>query len=169
MSFDIFFQPCRFGTEAVEVQDESTGQTRKILPNEPLTAAELAAVRNVLSNANASAPDNYGCYQVRFTNGGSAEIYGSNLEKGCMVALWGLTAETLKFLFDLLKAGNWTMIPPTRETRAIASSVNAFKRIPEGFPPTAVCESPAELGIILNDGFDIWEKYRDQIVGTDRR
>jgi hypothetical protein len=143
MSFDIFFQPCRFAP-ATEEQDPGTGQARKILPNEPLTAIELAAVQKVLAELNASGADQFGCYRLEFEDGGSAEVFGQNLERGCMVALRGLTKDILRFLFDFLRAGNWVMIPAMRETRAIATSLSSFKHVPEGFPPAVVCQSPAK-------------------------
>ena len=56
MSFDIFFQPCRFRGTTVQKTNTFTGKVQSVLANEPLTAAELEAVQNVLKQANAHGP-----------------------------------------------------------------------------------------------------------------
>ncbi len=164
MSFDIFFMPCRYGDTAVESVDPCTGQTGNTLPNDPLTAAELNAVRRVLANANALDGENSGGGVARFDDSGYAEIYGQDLHKGCMVSLRGMTPDVLNFLFELLLAGNWIMIPTMPQTRAIAASLTAFQRIPHGFPEPTVCNSPEEIGLLINQGFDAWKAYRDRVV-----
>jgi hypothetical protein len=72
MSFEIFFMPCRFGSEEVEQVDPATGETEMVLPNDPLTVAEEEAVRQVLDQAGADGPNEFGSYVVELTDGGSA-------------------------------------------------------------------------------------------------
>jgi hypothetical protein len=69
MSFDIFYQPCRFGDAPIKRKNPFTGDSQAVLPNEPLNAAELKAVQQVLSRAKAAGPDEFGCYVVRFDDG----------------------------------------------------------------------------------------------------
>jgi hypothetical protein len=164
MSFDIFYMPCRFARAPVETVDPHTGQPRKMLPNEPLTAPELAAVRDVLTKANVCLAEN-GFAAARFPDGGYAEVHAHDLQHGCTVALRGqLTVDVLRFLFSVLQAGNWVMIPAMRETRAIATSPAAFKSVPSEYPKPVVCESYREIGLLLGKGFDAWQAYRDQVV-----
>jgi hypothetical protein len=37
VSFDIFYQPCRFGAEPVEQKNPFTGEVQTVLPVKPLT------------------------------------------------------------------------------------------------------------------------------------
>jgi hypothetical protein len=90
MSFDIFFQSGRFGTTTVQKKNPWTGETQSVLPSEPLTASELKAVQDVLRKVTDSGPDQFGCYVVALADGGGAEVFGDNLEKGWMVAVRGL-------------------------------------------------------------------------------
>lgn len=154
MSFDIFFQPCRF-----------TGDAQAVLSNEPLSPAELKAVQQVLERADAHGPDQHGCYVVQLDDGGGAEVFSSSgLASGCMVALGGITADLLQFLFELLDAGNWVMIPAMADTAAITTAPGSLKGVPGDFPRVVVCSSAQDLGILLADGVQAWEKYRAQVV-----
>ena len=160
MSFDIFFQPCRYGATPVEQRDPSTGQIESVLPNEPLTDAELNTVRAVLCKATIHRRDESGCHVVAVDDGGEAEVYADNLDRGCMVALRGITPGLLQFLIDLLKAGNWSMVPAMEDIVAIVPSLECVKSVPDNFPRRVVCNSAGELGVLLSGGFDAWKKYR---------
>ena len=165
MSFDIFFRTCRYGTTLVEERNPFTGQSRSVLPNGSLTAAELRLVQAVLDKATIQGPDEFGCHVVAVEDGGEAEVFASDLDNGCMVALRGITPGLLQFLFDLLKAGNWSMVPPMEDGTVVVPSLDAVKSVPDDFPPIVVCGSADELGILLSDDVDAWKKYRDQVVG----
>lgn len=167
MSFDIFFQPCRFtGTQVVKT-NPFTGESQSFSSNEPLNDAELKAVRQVLKQANAHGPDEHACYVVQLGDGGGAEIFGDQLATGCMAALRGMTPDLIQFLFDLLKAGNWVMLPAMEDAVAITTSPESMKGIPSDFPRVVVCNSAEELGTLLTNGVHAWEKYRDQVVGAE--
>jgi hypothetical protein len=85
-----------------------------------------------------------------------------------MVALRGITPDVLRLLLDLLRAGNWVMIPAMENTAAIATSPEAFQSVPDGFPDSAICDSIEDLGMFLDRGFQGWKKYRDRVVGDNR-
>jgi hypothetical protein len=160
LSFDVFYQPCRFANNPVE-QEGQTGEAPSVL----LRAAELQAVRNILLKATAHGPDEHGCYVVKMADGGGAEVFSSDLAKGCMVAMRGMTPELVQFLFDLLVAGKWIMLPAMADTVAITNSQGNVIGIPHDFPRIVECASAEELGIILSDGVQAWARYRDQVVG----
>ena len=85
-----------------------------------------------------------------------------------MVALRGITPGLLQFLIDLLKAGNWSMVPAMEDIVAIVPSLESVKKnVPDDFPKIVVCNSADELGILLSGGFRAWKKYRDHVVGDD--
>jgi hypothetical protein len=142
-----------------------TGKAKVVLVNEPLDTAELEAVRKVLERANANGPDEFGCYVVKLDGGGSAEVIGDDLQTGCMVKLWGMTSALSQFLYDLLKAGNWVMLPVMEDTVAITTSPGSISGIPDDFPKVVVCNSHDDLALLLTKGVRAWENYRDQIVG----
>jgi hypothetical protein len=167
MSFDIFFQPCRFCGGTVDMENPFTGQVQSVPFNEPLNATELQAVRWVLDQANGHGPDEDGFYSVECADGGMADVFGNNLANGCMAALRGVTPDLCQFLCDLLKAGNWVMLPAMEGAMAITTSPSCLKDISADFPRVVVCNSPKEISVLLIDGFRGWEKYRDQFVGGD--
>jgi hypothetical protein len=165
VSFDIFYQPCRFGAEPVEQKNPFTGEVQTVLPVQPLSSHDLKAVRDVLENANAVGPDEHSRYLVRFGDGGAAEVYaGDEPETGCMTALRrGLTPDLLRFLFDLLRAADWIMLPAMEGNPAITALPGRAEGFADSFPEV-VCNSAEELGSVLTGGFDGWKRYRDQIV-----
>jgi hypothetical protein len=166
MSFDIFFQPCRFDTEPVEVTNEFTGKTTTERPSIPLSAAELAAVRSALDRPGVSKPDrDDDTYSVDCADGGSAQVFAADLQKSCMFAVYGLTPELVSIMFDVLRAANWVMIPAMEDLMAIAASPDSVQGAPDDFLPVVVCSSATELSTLLIDGFDAWKRYRDRIFG----
>ena len=164
MSFDIFFQPCRFGGKPVTKQNPFTGKGESLVPNEPLTPAEVKAVRAVLKRASAEGPDEFGYFVVETADGGGAEVSGDHLSESCMVSIRGLTPGLLTFLMDLLTAGTWVMLPAMEGNIAITTSPDHVKGVPEDFPEVVTCTSAEDLGILLSGGLKAWKKYRDQVV-----
>jgi hypothetical protein len=165
VSFDLFFQPCRYRGKPIEVKNPFTGKVQTKLPNGQLSASELSAVERVLKKAKAKGPDEHGCYVVELGDGGAAEVFGHDLSTGCMVAVRGMTPHLSRFLFNLLQAGNWVMLPAMEEAVAITTSPTSVKGVPADFPRVVVCDSAEELAVLLADGIRAWEQYRDQVVG----
>ena len=122
MSFDLFYMPSRFGTEPVERKNPFTGEVQTSLPVVPLSAEDVRAVHGVLAGAGARGPDEFGCFVVELGDGGGAEVFASDLETGCMVALRGLTPDLLRFLYDLLGAAEWVLLPAMEGNPAIVTS-----------------------------------------------
>jgi hypothetical protein len=167
MSFDIFFQTGRFGEKRVPKKNPITGKAKMVFPEEPLSTAEVDAVRELLKRVEARGPDEYGCYRVELADGGNAELSAGNLEWGCMATLRGITPNLTHFLFDLLKAGNRVMLPVMEDLVAITASPGSTKGIPEDFPKIVVCNSPDEMRLLLTNGVNAWQRYRDQVVGNE--
>jgi hypothetical protein len=147
LSFDVFFQPCRFAETAVAG---------------PITAAEERAVRSILARACPGGPDEHHCWAVSVGDGGNAEVFGQDLRNGCMFALRVMTRDLVQLMFDVLVAGNWVMLPAQEEARAIAVSRGAVHRIPDGFPELVICESVEGLGALLAVEIEAWAMYRDR-------
>lgn len=155
MSFDLFFQPCRFAGPDGVVGSRS----------EPLTDAEEKAVRSVLARVCPAGPDAHQCWSVKVGDGGGAEVFASDLGHGCMIALRGMTPGVVQWMFSVLVAGNWVLIPVQKKVRAITASMDAIRGIPRGFPDVVVCESSDGLGALLAGGIEEWAKYRDRVIG----
>lgn len=163
MSFDIFFQPCRPGTVRKEGVNPFTNEPQTVTAMLPLTSSDLEAVRRVLHGVASEVPDEGGYYGVRLKDGGTAGVHADELASGCMVSLHGrLTPDLLVFLFDLLGAAEWVMLPAMEDNPAITTVAGrgaAFDTFPE-----MVCSSPEELGAILSSGHADWLRYRDQVI-----
>jgi len=68
-----------------------------------------------VSTAGAKGPDDHGCFDLNFNDGGSADLFAHNLETSCMVAVYRHSPKLTNFLFELLCAGNWVMLPVTEK------------------------------------------------------
>jgi hypothetical protein len=162
MSFDIFFQTFVEAGPPVEQKNPFTGKTESVPSFQPLSAAELKAVREILRRAKAHR-EKEGNYLVEFADGGRVEIYADDLATGFMAALRRvLTPELTQFLFDLLQAGNWVLLA-TADNPTLATSPDRLADLPPELSPGKVCHSAEELATFLTRGFtSSWEKYRDQ-------
>lgn len=144
MSFDLFFQPCRFA-----------GSDGVVGPrNEPLTDGEVQAVRSVLARVCPVGPNQHQCWRVGVGDGGSAELFGTDLRTGCMIALRGTTPDLVQWLFSLLVAGNWVLLPAQEKPCVVTASMDAIRGIPDGFPEVVLCESSDGLGALLAGGIE---------------
>jgi len=139
-----------------------------VTPTEPLSSAEMDAVRHVLQAAKAQGPDEFGNYDIQGDGGGSADVNCGDLSSGCSVTMHKFTNGVSQFLFDLLKAATWVMLPAVEDSVAITTSAEDLKQIPDDFPRVVACNSADELGILLADGVQAWEKYRRQIIRRTR-
>lgn len=163
MSFDIFFQTCRYTGQTKTVKNPFTGQDVVSTESEPLTAAEVKAVREVLARYRPSDPLDDDV-RVRMPDGSEAEVFGKNLESSCMVALRGLTPALSQFLFELLQAGNWVMLPAMDDDVSITTAPDRVAGLPDDFPRLVECRSAQELHQLLTGGVQAWERYRDQVT-----
>jgi hypothetical protein len=168
MGFDIFFVRSRFRGEMVEKRNPFTREVMSVRPLEPLTDFELQSVREVLRRAGAPELDQSGHSLIEFGDGGTAEVHTSGLEEGCAVTLReSFSPDCLRFLFDLLRAAEWVMLPAMEGNPAIVTSPGLAGELADKFPEV-VCGSPQELGAVLSGGYDAWKRYRDQVVGDGR-
>ena len=167
MGFDIHFFPSRGGGKPVERISPFTGK-QMITVIKTLSSDEVTAVRKVLKGVNAHGPDSFDRYTVDLEDGGNAEVNDSDLETtGCTVVLRILTPDLARFLYDLLKAATWVMVPVMEDHVAIAASPESAEGITGDYPKFVVCNSATELGALLTGGVQAWQKYRDQIVEGD--
>lgn len=62
MSFDIFFQPCRYQSKRVQKKNPFTAEVQWVSVSDPLSASELNAVNAVLQKN--TTEDSDGCCSV---------------------------------------------------------------------------------------------------------
>lgn len=153
-SFDIVYQPCRFGLELVEQKNPLTGEVQTSLAVKPLSSHDVKAVRDLLETSSAAGSDEDGCYLVQLGDGGVAEVFADHLETGCMAASrQNLTPDLLRFLFDLLKAADWIMLPAMEGNPAITAPPGRAECFADCLTEV-VCNTVDELGVMLTQGFD---------------
>ncbi|MEZ6140914.1 MAG: hypothetical protein R3B84_10115 [Zavarzinella sp.] len=170
MSFDIHFQTCNLGTRTTKRKNPFTGKMQSVPMDDGLTDSERVAVRKLLKSAGAATPDEFGCYAVEFKDGGSAEVFASELTgteqcDGLMVSLQGLTPEVVKFLWELCHVGGMAATPVMEDAVVVVASPEQFQRVKSRWPSAVVVGSPEELGRLLSGGFAGWESHRDQCTG----
>jgi hypothetical protein len=134
------------------------------------TDAERAAVRNLLRSAGAAAPDEFGCYAVQFEDGGSAEVFASELGgpeqcDGLVVSLHRPTPAVIGFVYELCRAGNMSATPVMEDEVVVVASEGQRRRVQCRWPAAVVVGSPDGLGRLLGGGVAAWHAYRDQVAG----
>jgi hypothetical protein len=81
-----------------------------------------------------------------------------------MFAVRALTPRLVSVLFDVLKAGNWAMIPALDDAYTITCSPEHLTNLPAEIPEVIVCRSSKELGVLLMDGYEAWQRYKNSVV-----
>src|SRR5437764_10670755 len=155
MSFDIHYHTCNLGTRTAKRKNPFTGKMQSVPVDDGLTEAERAAVRKLLKSAGAAKPDEFGCYAVEFKDGGSAEVFASELGgseqcDGLMVSLHGLTPGVVRFLWELCRAGGMAATPVMEEEVVVVASPEQLQRVKGRSPAAVVVGSAAWLGRWLN-------------------
>jgi hypothetical protein len=163
VAFEILFIPCKRAEEEVQRTNPFTGEAVADRPYVPLSAGELAAVQALLDEVKAKRLE-AGGYSFAFADGGSAQILGEDFREGCLVSLWGLTPDVLRFLLDLGRAGNMQMRPIMEEELTVVPSPELLEGEQGDWRNPVFCESAAELGELIAGGFRAWQRYRDQVA-----
>ena len=167
MSFDVFFEPCRYDGTTDRRVNPFTKQVQDVPRNTPLSEVEVAAVSSVLDRAGAQPPDEHGCRVVRFPDGGSAEIFTNELSRGCMFSIRGVgvTPALAQLLFDVMVAGGWVLMPAGGgDDVVIAPNAQCTTSAPSFYGRVVVAESAREVAALLEGGFDAWKRYRDSVI-----
>ena len=139
------------GTRTAKRKNPFTGKMQSVPVDDGLTDAERAAVRKLLKSAGASKPDEFGCYAVEFKDGGSAEVFASELGgseqcDGLMVSLQGITSGLVKFLWELCRAGNMAATPIMEDEVVHAlGAVRTGRPAAALAPPRRRSRSPARV------------------------
>jgi hypothetical protein len=170
MSFDIYYFSCSTITHRENRLNPFTGTTEVTEVDDGLTAAERAAVRELLRRRNAGGPDEHGYYALRFADGGSADISidlgGPGTCDSAMVVVrspW--SPQLVHFLFELGQVGNMVMVPVMEGSVPLVASEEQRQRVQARWPEAVVVRSAEELRAFLSGGLAVWQAYRDQVCG----
>ncbi|HEY2369484.1 MAG TPA: hypothetical protein VGH87_23965 [Polyangiaceae bacterium] len=161
MSFDVFFEPCRYDGTTEWRRHPVTNLDREVPKNAPLTDREVAAVTEALDRAGATAADAHGYRVVRFSDGGAADIFTNDCH-GCMFSIRdaGVTPALAQLLFDVMIAGDWVLtFQDDTDEVAIAPNARCVAIVPSFYTRVAIAESTAEMKVLLEGGFDAWKRY----------
>lgn len=140
--------------------------------------ADREPVLAVLHSAHFTGPDNFGFYVVYLDDGASLELGASKLEgqstfTGCTFFLHELTEAVVAFIFDVARAGDMTMLATMPDAVPILVGEHQKVHLPldllDAFPGIAVCESQADLFVLLSQGHTDWKVYRDRVTRSTER
>jgi hypothetical protein len=170
LSFDIHYHTCNLGTRMAKRRNPLTGKMQSVPVDDGLTDTEWACVPRLLRSAGAAASDEFGCYAVAFPDGGSAEVFASELAgpgpcNGLMVSLHGLTPGLIGFLWELCRSGNMAVAPIMEDEVVVVATKEQFRRVQSRWPDAVVVGSPDEFARLLSGGIAAWQAYREQIAG----
>lgn len=162
MSFDVFFEPCRYDGTTERKVNPFTKEVRDMPVNHPLSDLELAAVTKVLDRAGSADED--GCRVVQFADGGYAEVDLSERVCSFSVRGVGVTPSLAQLMFDVMLAGNWVLMSMSGADVVIAPNMECVASAPSFYGRVVVAESPHEVALLLESGFDEWKRYRDSVI-----
>jgi hypothetical protein len=116
-------------------------------------------------------PDEFGFYNIAFSDGEHVEFSASGLEsqekfKGCAFHIRGFGEALVKFILEIARAGDMVIFPAMEGNPLIMVLEEQRKNVPadllEEFQ-SIVVSTPAELGAVLCGGFEGWSAYRDYV------
>jgi hypothetical protein len=165
MSFDIFCQPSRYQKTTTPAKEDSALPDHIV--SDPLRADEVRAVLDVLTKHGLrNSESNPGSYNIEFDDSGVGDLFAENLEMGCMIAVRKYSPKMANFLFELLCAANWHMLPVNVGYMAIATSAAYLTDLPDDYPEVHICKTAEEIGMLLSDGYLAGKSYRDDILSS---
>ncbi len=152
MSFDIFLQKFKNGAPA---------------------EVSRSGILALLKSQHYTGPDSLGFYDIRFADGVSVEFSAQGLEssevfEGCAFHVRGFSEQLVEFVFDVARAGSMAIIPVTEDPVVLLTSENDQRELPSDVLRDfhiILLMSAAELQLILQQGYTVWSKYREQAAG----
>jgi len=167
MSFDVLFHSACYDGTTTERINPFTNEKVNVPQSAPLPPDRVRAVRELLAAHGASEPNELGCYVVAFRDGSRTGVFGKDLERSCMVALRHLSDDSVKFVYDLLVAGDWiAVLASGDEPCVLAPSAACVANVPDDSARALVVASPREMRAALSGEFEAWRAYRDKVVGA---
>ena len=154
MSFDVFLQRFANGKDA---------------------SVDRESVQAVLQTRQFTGPDEFGFYNVEFSDGTHVEFSAKRLSGpgdfiGCAFHIRGMSSELVSFVWEIARAGDMVILPAMENFVPILVSAEQKNQLPldllQNQPEPVVCASAAELEVLLTNGYTGWRKYRDQVVGA---
>lgn len=150
MSFDVFLQRFDGGEPGIVDRDR---------------------VRAVLEGHEFTGPDEFGFYDVSFSDGIHVEFSASGLADGndfdgCAFHIRSMSPELARFMWEIATEGDMVILPAVEDFFPIVSSPGQASSLPSDmrrdYPPV-VCGSAAELDSLLSGGYSGWKGYLEQI------
>jgi len=149
VSFDIFLFKCERGEMA---------------------PADRDGVRAILDTI--KAPIVYGAYSIDTEDLGHASLYAQGLDgngdfTNCAFITHGLSPQLLTIVFDVAQAGDMIIVPAMEPFAVILSSEGQRAHLPEDLAKETIvlCTSASQLEALVQEGYDGWLRYRDQVIG----
>jgi hypothetical protein len=154
MSFDVFLQKFEHGETAT---------------------VDPISVRAVLMTKEFKGPDDHGFYAVRISDGTEVEFSARGLNgdgdfTSAAFHIRGMSECLAAFIWEVAHAGEMVIVPAMEDWVPILPTLDQYQHLPidlkRDFPTPVVCESAAQLNLLLEGGYSSWRKYRDQVVGS---
>jgi hypothetical protein len=170
MSVDILLRPCSLSDRTKSVQHPVTGRTEQV-PDDQLVPEEVAGVNELLARVKAPPRDETGCYPIRFSAKDGLELFMDGLDgsepcEGGLVCVPAYSPRVFDFLHELSRVGNLMLLPIDGEELEIVTSDRQRQQVRVRHPDVLIVPSAASLGVLLEQGIDVWEANR---AATPRR
>jgi hypothetical protein len=170
MSFDVFLQTHNYTGETRTETNPFTRREKTVRVNEGVSEIERRSIVEFIDSFAPGGADEHGCIGLVFGDGGSAEFFAKHLHDdesftGCMFAIRSaFTPELLDAIWRVANLGRMSIFPAMEDSQPIVTDSDHVELIPSEAGEPVVCESPAELGRLLESGFSRWDEYRRQIL-----
>jgi hypothetical protein len=130
------------------------------------TGASKAAVKSLLQSVRHSGPDSSGVYLIKFRGCEDVEFVAKGLDSTeplteCAFFLQTFEQDVTDFMFEVARAGTMAIVPAMKGD-VVAIPQEAIRgELPDELKGSRIVylKEPRELGLLLRDGFEAWQKY----------
>ncbi len=171
MSFDIILTTHNTTGEMRDFTNPFTGEAVHGPVHADISETERRAISELLATVAPKGANEYGCFVLELSDGGKAEVFASELPDdkpffGCMIAIRRhFTPLLLDTIWRLCNMGRMSMFATMDDSKPIVTDKEHLSLLPDDWDDAVVCDSPEQLGLLLDKGFSDWDKLRNT-VGT---
>ena len=150
MYVELHLHTCNLGTQTQESRNPFTGEIFAVPIDIGLNSAERSAVRALLADVEASAPDPDTYCRVVLGDGSALNVAVSNLFgdgpcRAFAVEYYSLTPAVASFVHDLASRGNLAIVASVKPLAVALPLPDQRERVASRWPSAYVVASPSDL------------------------
>ncbi len=139
--------------------------------------ANRSAARAFVESIDYQLDPQFNAYSLTLSDGVTVEMYATGLHtetesfRGAMIALRGLSDSICEFIYNFCVASSCIAIPSMEPGCVLVPDESMIADFPDGFIndfPVVSIRSGADVGVVLDGGYDAWAAFRDRVLRRDQ-